>query len=335
MTSAVDLSPIPDVQSVLSRITQIQQLISTASSGTSAAAFASAMGATTSTTSTDTGSTSATTDSGSVTGSQVVSDAEQYLGVPYVWGGESTSGLDCSGLVQKTFSDLGVSLPRTAAEQQKCGTPVASLSQAQPGDLLFFGQPAYHVAIYAGNNQLIESPEPGKTVHLTTIYQTPTSISRIVGTSAAGSTSSTSSSGGLSATALQAAGIKSSVAAYASQFAAAEQANGLPSGMLAAVCQQESGGNANAVSSCGAQGLMQIMPSTAAGMGINAYNPSQAIQAAGKILGNNLREFGSVSLALAAYNAGGGAVRQYAGIPPYSQTQNYVRNITAMMAAGG
>ena len=131
----------------------------------------------------------ATTSTGGPTGADVVADAKKYLGIPYVWGGESTSGLDCSGLVQKTFGDLGVSLPRVAADQAHSGTPVASLADAQPGDLLFFGNPAYHVAIYAGNNQLIESPEPGKTVHITDVYQTPTSIRRIVpdgGTAAVG-----------------------------------------------------------------------------------------------------------------------------------------------------
>jgi peptidoglycan DL-endopeptidase CwlO len=104
--------------------------------------------------------------------------------------------------------------------------------------------------------------------------------------------------------------------------------------MLAAVAQQESGGNTQAVSSAGAQGLMQLMPSTAAGIGVDAFDPNQAITAAARILGRNLTEFGgSVPLALAAYNAGAGAVKQYGGIPPYSQTQNYVKSITAMMAA--
>ena len=64
---------------------------------------------------------SATTVAGAsgVSGSAVVADAEKYLGVPYVWGGESNSGLDCSGLVQKTFKDLGINVPRIAADQQK------------------------------------------------------------------------------------------------------------------------------------------------------------------------------------------------------------------------
>jgi hypothetical protein len=272
--------------------------------------------------------------SGTVTGADVVADAKQYLGIPYVWGGESTSGLDCSGLVQKTYKDLGIDLPRVARDQQQVGTPVASLADAQPGDLLFFGRPAYHVAIYLGNNQLIESPEPGETVHITDVYQTPTSISRIV--PSAGTTPGGPAVGGVSSAQLTAAGLNPAVAAYADQFAQAEQAYGLPSGLLAAVAQQESGGNPSAVSPAGAQGLMQLMPATASSYGVNAFDPAQAILAAAKIFHANLAEFhNSVPLALAAYNAGPGAVQQYGGIPPYSETQNYVQRITAMMAAGG
>jgi cell wall-associated NlpC family hydrolase len=279
---------------------------------------------------------SATAGSGTA-GAAVVADAEKYLGVPYVWGGETRSGgMDCSGLVQTTFHDLGIKLPRTAAEQSHCGTPVSGLANAQPGDLLFFGNPAYHVAIYAGHNQLIESPQPGETVHKTTVYQTPTSIRRIVQPAQAVSGVSAASSGGLSAAQLVSAGLSHSVASYAAQFAAAEAKYHLPSGMLAAVAQQESGGNSRAVSPAGAEGLMQLMPSTAASYGVNAFDPAQAIDAAGRILGSSLRRYdGSVSLALAAYNAGPGAVDRYGGIPPYPETQNYVKRITAMMAAGG
>jgi hypothetical protein len=262
-----------------------------------------------------------------------VKRAETYLGVPYVWGGESRSGIDCSGLVQATYHSLGINLPRVAADQQHAGRPVASLAQAQPGDLLFFGDPAYHVAIYLGHNQLIESPEPGKTVHITDVYQTPTSIRRVI--PAAGSTSA-AGVGGLSATQLVSAGINSAVARYADEFARAEARHHLPTGMLAAVAQQESGGNPAAVSPAGAEGLMQLMPATAAGQGVDPFNPTQAINAAARILAGNLAQFGgSVPLALAAYNAGAGAVAKYGGIPPYTETQNYVRSITAMMAAGG
>ena len=294
---------------------------------TPASAFAAAPSATTT-------STTAAAPT-SVTGADVVADAKQYLGIPYVWGGESTSGLDCSGLVQKTFGDLGISLPRVAADQAHAGTPVDSLADAQPGDLLFFGNPAYHVAIYAGNNQLIESPEPGKTVHITDVYQTPTSIRRIVPDTAA-TTVPPATGTGLSSAQLIAAGVNPAVAQYADEFASAEQTFHLPTGLLAAVAQQESGGNPNAVSPAGAQGLMQLMPATAAGLSTNAFDPHQAIIAAAKIFKGNLAQFNSsVPLALAAYNAGAGAVTEYGGVPPYSETQNYVSKIMATLAAGG
>ena len=335
-----------DIAAVQARIAAIQAgpaisgASAAASSSSSSGTFADALSSAepTSSAMVATGSSNSGATGSAVTGSAVVADAERYLGVPYVWGGESRSGMDCSGLVQQTYKDLGISLPRVAADQQKVGQAVPSLADAQPGDLLFFGQPAYHVAIYLGNNQLIESPEPGKTVHITDVYQTPTSIRRIVPSSSdsAGLATAVSGSGGLSAGQLTAAGLNSAVAAYAPQFASAEAQYHLPSGMLAAVAQQESGGNARAVSSAGAQGLMQLMPSTAAGMHVNAFDPTQAITAAAKILHRNLTEFGnSVPLALAAYNAGAGAVQQYGGIPPYTETQNYVRSITAMMNRGG
>ena len=103
--------------------------------------------------------------------------------------------------------------------------------------------------------------------------------------------------------------------------------------LLAAVAKQESGFDPNAVSSAGAQGLMQLMPSTAAGLGINPFDPAQAIDGAAQLLSRYLNQYGSVPLALAAYNAGPGAVAEYGGIPPYAQTQAYVSDI--MQAIGG
>lgn len=97
--------------------------------------------------------------------SGVVGIAAQYLGVPYVWGGTTPAGFDCSGLVQYVFRQAGVSLPRTSQAQGSVGTSIP-LSQAQPGDLLFWGSAGsyYHVAIYAGNGQYIHAPAPGQSV---------------------------------------------------------------------------------------------------------------------------------------------------------------------------
>jgi peptidoglycan DL-endopeptidase CwlO len=97
------------------------------------------------------------------TGADVVADAEKYLGVPYVLDGESTKGIDCSGLVQKTYKDLGITLPRTVHEQKLMGTAVPSLAQAQPGDLIVF-KGGGHVAIYEGNDTVIHAPYPGRVV---------------------------------------------------------------------------------------------------------------------------------------------------------------------------
>lgn len=85
--------------------------------------------------------------------------AASYVGSPYVLGGSSpATGFDCSGFTSYVFAQVGVSLPRTAAAQQAAATPV---SNPQPGDLVFFGYPAYHVGIYAGNGMMYDSGNPG------------------------------------------------------------------------------------------------------------------------------------------------------------------------------
>lgn len=269
---------------------------------------------------------------GSVTGSQVVASAEKYLGVPYVFGGTSPSGLDCSGLVQRAYGDLGISLPRIAADQANTGTAVGSLGQAQPGDILAFGSPAYHVAIYLGNNMMIAAPEPGEKVKIQSVYQTPTTIRRIVGSDATAANSLESSQSQLLSGPAAGPSALAGVSGYAEVFAQNEARYQLPSGLLAAVAETESGGNSAAVSPAGAQGLMQLMPSTASGLGVDPWNPSQAVQGAAQLLSGYLTRFGSVPLALAAYNAGPGAVEQYGGVPPYAETQNYVAKITGLMA---
>lgn len=117
---------------------------------------------------------------------------------------------------------------------------------------------------------------------------------------------------------------------------AAAQKYNVPAPVLASLLQQESGYNTHAVSSAGAQGIAQFMPGTAKSYGINPFNPNQAIDAAAHYLRNSMDQFGgSVPLALASYNAGAGAVQQYGGIPPFQETQNYVKNIMAMSGQSG
>ncbi|MBW0010829.1 MAG: C40 family peptidase, partial [Pseudonocardiales bacterium] len=78
-------------------------------------------------------------------------------------------GFDCSGLVQWVYKEVGIALPRTAAAQATVGHPV-SLSQLQPGDLLFFYQPVDHVVIYVGNGKIAEASQPGTPVHVRPMY---------------------------------------------------------------------------------------------------------------------------------------------------------------------
>ena len=102
----------------------------------------------------------------------VVSIAQKYLGIPYVWGGSTPSqGFDCSGLTSYVYKQAGLYIPRTASQQQafmkKTTTP-------QPGDLVVFGSPGNHVGIYVSPGMMIAAPVPGDVVKLQTIWMTPT-----------------------------------------------------------------------------------------------------------------------------------------------------------------
>ncbi|PID54083.1 MAG: hypothetical protein CSA58_05345 [Micrococcales bacterium] len=124
-----------------------------------------------------------------------------------------------------------------------------------------------------------------------------------------------------------------SVARYTALFESAGASYSLPPGLLAAVAQVESGGNPRAVSPAGARGLMQLMPATARNLGVDPFDPQQAVDGAARLLRSGLTQFGSLDLALASYNAGPGAVRKYGGIPPYPETQNYVRKVNELLGA--
>lgn len=280
-------------------------------------------------------SSAANSSTGSNAGSSVVADASTYLGVPYVLGGTNpATGLDCSGLVQRVYADLGYQLPRVASDQANSGTPVASLAQAQPGDLVAFGTPVHHIGIYVGDGKMIDAPHTGTSVRIEQITETPTAIRRIVADSSqampagfasliAGLGKTATSSGSL--------GQSGSVGGFAALFDSASARYGLPSGLLAAVARAESNYNPNAVSSAGALGMMQLMPSTAKSLGVDPLNPTQAVDGAARLLSGAISSFGSVQLALAAYNAGGSAVSKYGGIPPYPQTQAYVKTVMGYM----
>jgi soluble lytic murein transglycosylase-like protein len=118
---------------------------------------------------------------------------------------------------------------------------------------------------------------------------------------------------------------------FKAEIDAAAAKYGVDPALLRGLIRQESNFNPNAGSPAGAQGLCQLMPGTAAALGCtNVHDPAQNIDAGAKYLRQQLDAFGGdVTKALAAYNAGPGAVKRYGGVPPYAETQNYVRQVQA------
>ena len=96
---------------------------------------------------------------------EIVAIAQRYFGVPYVWGGASTGGFDCSGLTMYCYAQIGVQLSHGATDQQRASVPVP-LSDLRPGDLIFFGNASFshHVAIFVGGTTCIEAPHTGDVV---------------------------------------------------------------------------------------------------------------------------------------------------------------------------
>lgn len=111
---------------------------------------------------------------------------------------------------------------------------------------------------------------------------------------------------------------------------------GMDPALIEAVVATESAYDPNAVSPVGAQGLMQLMPATGRSLGVkDPFNPEENVRAGTRYLKQMVQQFGSLEHGLAAYNAGPGNVRRYGGIPPFKETQDYVRKVTARMQALG
>ena len=130
-----------------------------------------------------TASTSTATTTASASASAITSYALTFLGVPYVWGGTTPSGFDCSGLVQYVYSHFGINLGRTTYSQQYAGTKI-SVASAQAGDLYFWGSygSAYHVAIALGGGQYVMAPAPGQNVMTGSVSSyTPSFAVRVLG----------------------------------------------------------------------------------------------------------------------------------------------------------
>ena len=116
----------------------------------------------------DTGGSVPNVDAPGAAAQTAVNAALNQRGTPYVWGGESPGGFDCSGLVQWSYAQAGISLPRTAASQAAVGTPV-SRSQLKPGDLVYFYSPVSHIGIYIGGGKMVHAPTSGSVVKVSSI----------------------------------------------------------------------------------------------------------------------------------------------------------------------
>jgi peptidoglycan DL-endopeptidase CwlO len=291
-------------------------------------------------------------------GARIVAEAERYLGVPYVFGSSNPEvGLDCSGLLLRVFDAFGVKLPHLADSQAKRGTPVASLAEARPGDLLAFdltddpSRPYIdHIGIYIGNGRMIHAPRTGRNVEYTTVATTgrsaPVAIRRIELPGAA--VPGDGGSGYSRVTGLRPGSLAVPPAAalfgpdadqtpvgeevpFATQFNTVGARYGIAPRLLAALAYTESGFRPDAVSSAGAVGLMQFMPATAAEWGVDPRDPVSAVDGAGRFLSALFRQTGTVETALAAYNAGLGAVRRHGGVPPFSETRAHGRRILQIL----
>jgi hypothetical protein len=155
--------PLVEALGRIEEITTQVKALSTRADASSAAAFDQALAAQTAQGASAVTATPATATGAGVTGEAIVAKAKEYLGVPYVLGGNDKTGIDCSGLVQQVLGEFGIDVPRRVSQQQSVGVEVPSLADAQPGDLIVTNN-ADHIVIYAGDGMIVHAPYEGRTV---------------------------------------------------------------------------------------------------------------------------------------------------------------------------
>lgn len=248
-------------------------------------------------------------------GESILLAALAQVETPYQAGGDNPqSGFDDTGLVRYAHRAVGVEMPETTNQQVTMGVAIESLADALPGDLVSFGSPVDHVALYAGDQQIVHAPSPGETVRIEDIERPVADIRRVVMPDSVPPSLDEFTPGEMELI-------------YQPLFDAAGRQWEVAPELLAAIADVESGFDPTAVSPVGAQGLMQFMPATAREMNVDPWNPASAVDGAARYLRTSLDQFTEPDLAIASYNAGRGAVSRYGGIPPFNETQNYVQKV--------
>ncbi|WP_166980602.1 C40 family peptidase [Paramicrobacterium fandaimingii] len=228
MSLTVALERISDIQTQIHQLTTPATTTPTSAAPAAATSFAAALDA------------AGTAPNGGVSGTDIVDQARSYIGVPYVFGGEDRSGIDCSGLVQRVLADLGIDAPRVVQDQADIGVEVPSLDQAQPGDLLVVKGEG-HIVIYAGDGKIIHAPRPGKSVELVDNYLSPSEIStirRVVPSADAAASASVAGLGGANASLMSMLGLGGSSVTGTSDSSQAQLLAMLRSGFLSQAAGQ-------------------------------------------------------------------------------------------------
>ena len=224
-------------------------------------------------------------------------------------------------------------MPRVAADQARVGTAV-SPADARPGDLVAVDNSRNHsgvdhIGIYLGGGKWIAAPHTGDVVKVQSIDLTrAVTIRRVLPNAPLGGATAPVAARLAVNQPAWAAALPAAAQPYLGAFREAGAATGVDPRLLASLAWTESGFSAGAHSPAGALGLMQLMPATARGLGVDPLDPKQAALGAARLLGEALRAHGGrTDLALASYNAGPGAVRQYGGVPPYPETRNHLASV--------